>query len=233
VNATESTAPATHWQNSIVSYGDVDPATLTAHPENWRQHPRRQADALGAVLSDVGWIAPVIVNQTTGHLLDGHLRLDLARARGEATVPVAYVALTPAQEAEALLTFDPLAGLAEAARPQLQALLAQVAARSVALDPAVQVLLDRLAEQVDLYGAAPVRDLPETDPDGEWDGMPEFAQDNLRPVRQILMSFATEEDAAAFAALIGAHLTPKTRDLWYPPRPLQHPATHVYVSAPA
>jgi hypothetical protein len=33
----------------------------------------------------------VTVNQTTGHVVDGHLRIELALARNEPTVPVTYV----------------------------------------------------------------------------------------------------------------------------------------------
>jgi len=145
----------TRWKSAIVGYGEADPATLSPHPQNWRQHPKRQADALSGVLDDLGWIAPVIQNRVTGNLVDGHLRVELARQRGEPSVPVAYVELSPEQEAEALLTFDPIAALAEADRQNMDALLRAVETEN----SDVQELLASLATDAGLYtGAEPTAD---------------------------------------------------------------------------
>ena len=58
---------------------------VAANPANWRTHPGSQRDALRGSLTEVGWVAEVIVNTVTGHLVDGHLRVEQARARGEPT----------------------------------------------------------------------------------------------------------------------------------------------------
>ena len=166
--AADNRTTDTRWRNAIVGYGDEDPATLTAHPQNWRQHPKRQADALSGVLGDVGWIAPVIVNRTTGHTIDGHLRIELARQRGEATVPVAYVELSPEQEAEALLTFDPIAALAETERANMDALLRDVETEN----SDVQALLASLAEDNGLYPAQ----VPAADPGAQIDRAEELRE---------------------------------------------------------
>ena len=209
----------TRWRNAIVGYDDVDPATLTSHPENWRTHLQRQADALAGVLGDVGWIAPVIVNRTTGHTIDGHLRIDLARQRGEATVPVAYVELSPEQEAEALLTFDPIAALAEADRANMDALLRQVETDNAD----VQALLDTLATQAGV--------IPPTDPLAEWQGMPAFDQPDQMPHRQIIVNLASDEDAEDFARRIGQTVTEKTKSLWYPEQKRRDLSDVAYVGA--
>lgn len=47
-------------------------------------------------LGEVGWVAEVLVNRTTGNVVDGHLRIELALARDEPTVPVTYVELSDA-----------------------------------------------------------------------------------------------------------------------------------------
>jgi hypothetical protein len=54
------------------------------------------------------------------------------------------------------------------------------------------------------------------DPNEEWEGMPEFEQEDLKPVKQIIVSFASENDYADFQGLIGQTLTDKTRSIWYP-----------------
>src|SRR5687767_6711495 len=71
----------------IVWSGMLNPAELVAHPKNWRVHPDHQKTALSGVLDEVGWVQNVIVNRTTGRVLDGHLRVALAISRGEREVP--------------------------------------------------------------------------------------------------------------------------------------------------
>ena len=85
---------ATSWRNRIVGHADVPPAELVPNPRNWRSHPAEQQRALAGALAEVGWVAEVLVNRTTGHVVDGHLRIELALARDEPTVPVTYVELT-------------------------------------------------------------------------------------------------------------------------------------------
>lgn len=86
-------AETPRWRNRIVGHGEEDPTQLLAHPENWRIHPRYQQAVLEGVLDDVGWVQSVIVNRTTGHLIDGHLRVMLAMRREEGSIPVDYVVL--------------------------------------------------------------------------------------------------------------------------------------------
>ncbi len=69
----------------------LDPAALTAHPENWRRHPERQKEAIGASIAEFGWLASVLFNARTGHLLDGHARVELALAQGTDRLPVRVI----------------------------------------------------------------------------------------------------------------------------------------------
>lgn len=96
----------------IVGEGTEQPDQLLANPFNYRRHPKEQLDALEGALQEIGWIQRVIVNQQTGHLVDGHARVELAIRRGESEVPVIYVDLTEQEERVALATIDPIAGLA-------------------------------------------------------------------------------------------------------------------------
>jgi hypothetical protein len=70
----------------------------------------------------------------------------------------------------------------------------------------VDLLLQRLAgELVD-------------DPEGEWEGMPEFEHQDLTAVQSLHVHFKSREDVQAFAKLIGQEITEKTKWLWYPER---------------
>lgn len=111
------------WRNRIIGEGEESPADLMPNPLNWRKHPNEQADALEAALERVGWVQRVIVNKRTGRLIDGHLRVELAKRRGEEKVPVLYVDLDEDEEALILATLDPLSSLAEADTDQLADLL--------------------------------------------------------------------------------------------------------------
>ena len=110
-------------RNSIVGSAEVDPTTLNENNLNWRMHPNEQRKALEATLDRVGWVQRVIVNINTNNVVDGHLRLSVAKARKEPTVPVVYVDLTEAEERLALATYDPIGSLASADKDTLGTLL--------------------------------------------------------------------------------------------------------------
>jgi DNA modification methylase len=75
----------------------------------------------------------VLVNRTTGRLVDGHLRVELAARRGETAIPVSFVQLSEAEEALVLATLDPLAALAEVDDAKLRELLAGLDTDNAAL----------------------------------------------------------------------------------------------------
>lgn len=133
------------WRSRIVGHGEEAPDQLLAHPANWRLHPKAQQEALASVLSEIGFIQDIIVNQRTGHVLDGHLRVELALSRGEPAVPVVYVDLSEAEEEIALATFDPISTLAAADKEKLAELTER--ARQHAQSSAVRDLLSHLAQQ--------------------------------------------------------------------------------------
>src|SRR5690349_1914024 len=53
------------WRNRIAGHADVPPDQLLANPANWRTHPREQQRSLD------------------GHVVGGHLRVELAISRNE------------------------------------------------------------------------------------------------------------------------------------------------------
>jgi hypothetical protein len=138
-----TTSNGTGWRNRIVRYGEAAPGELVPNPRNWRRHPRGQTDALAGVLAEVGWATGVIVNARTGHLVDGHARVELALARKEPAVPVVYVDLSPEEEAKVLATFDPLGAMAAADRDALERLLAEVTTDDAALRQTLRDLGER------------------------------------------------------------------------------------------
>lgn len=100
------------WESRIVGFAEVPPDQLLANPLNARRHPGRQRNALRASLDAVGWVAPVIVNQRTGMMIDGHARAEEALSAGLDSVPVITVDVSVEDERLLLATFDPIGSLA-------------------------------------------------------------------------------------------------------------------------
>lgn len=100
------------WKNKICGHADVAPESLTMHGQNWRVHNEKQRRVLQAMLDKVGFVKSITVSKRTNVILDGHLRVSLAIANNEATIPVEYVDVSPAEEAEILATVDPVGDLA-------------------------------------------------------------------------------------------------------------------------
>ena len=75
------------WIKRIVANADVPPSELVAHDRNFRLHPDAQKAALAGVIDDIGFIKSVVVNQPTGRIIDGHLRVSLALESEQETIP--------------------------------------------------------------------------------------------------------------------------------------------------
>lgn len=147
------------WIDRITGMSREDPRSLHPHPLNPRLHPKQQADALAGAIRDLGVLIPVVVNDTTGHTLDGHLRIEQAISDGQPSIPVIHVELPEKLEAEALATIDPLAAMAAYDKAALDALLREVDTES----DAVQQMLTEMAEREGLqYGAPKEADEPPT-----------------------------------------------------------------------
>ena len=136
------------WQNRIIGEGEADPREIVDNPQNWRRHPELQGAALEEALGRLGWIQRVVVNRRTGRLIDGHLRVELARRRGEEAVPVLYVDLDEEEERLALATLDPLSALAEPDTEQLLELLSEIDD----VPPALEEMLAELAASREVEG---------------------------------------------------------------------------------
>lgn len=137
----------TDWKNRIVRYG-VQPADqFTPNPKNPRKHPDKQRQAVTGSLDSVGILAPVVINVRTGRMIDGHLRVDLALANGNAELPFVEVDLSEEEEALALATFDFTTVMAEYDPAMLDSLLEGVHTDNAAL----QSMIAELAGGAGLY----------------------------------------------------------------------------------
>lgn len=174
--------------------------------KNWRIHPMPQQQALSGVLSEVGWVQNVIINARTGNLIDGHARVTVADRNGETEIPAVWVDLSEEEEALVLATIDPLAAMAATDREQLRALLDEVSTG----DAVVQAMLDQLAQDAGL--------VPPVDPSDEWQGMPEFEQEDQSAYRTIYVHFDDVDAVRDFERLLGQQISDQTKSIWHPER---------------
>ena len=124
---------------------------LLPDPRNWRTHPQAQQDALRGVLAEIGYADALLVRETPEGLMlcDGHLR---AETTPDQEVPVLILDLDEAEAGKLMLTFDPLAGMAEANDEALAVLLAAVETDNAGLE----AMLAELAAEHGIEGDEPV-----------------------------------------------------------------------------
>lgn len=132
------------WRNRIIRSGLAPVDQIQFSGKNWRIHPMSQQQALAGVLSEVGWVQNVIINERTGNLIDGHARVTVADRNGETEIPAVWVDLSEDEESLILATLDPLAAMAVRDDEQLAELLRHIETD----DPGLQALIDSLAQDV-------------------------------------------------------------------------------------
>jgi hypothetical protein len=128
----------------------ADPKKFKPHKMNWRKHSHRQRSAFNAHKARVGWTDAVIVNVTTGNIVDGHMRHDEAIRKGE-TIPVLYGRWTKEEELEILATKDPLGMLAETQADALQSLNEQIHGQIEEMQGKHKDTLKKLVADIDTF----------------------------------------------------------------------------------
>ncbi len=134
----------------------VPASQLRPNAKNWRVHPRRQQDALRAMLAEVGYADALLARELPDgslELIDGHLR---AETTPDQEVPVLVLDVDEQEAAKLLALLDPLAGLAETNEDALRGLLREVETESQSL----QAVLDELAAEGDAAPGETPEDLP-------------------------------------------------------------------------
>lgn len=206
------------YRNRIIGEGLENPEQLLANPNNWRIHPLYQQEALQKILTKVGWVDQVIVNKTTGHLVDGHLRVQTAMRNNEKEIPVLYVELDQEEESIILASLDPLTAMAKTDEDMLKGLIEQVRKT----DEETASVLDNIAIDSNMLKGVL------TDPTEEWQDMPEFTEQSNAYYRSLIIHFNTQEDVDNFIHLTDLKITPQTKYKVFPETPRQVKRDEVY-----
>jgi DNA modification methylase len=145
-------------RNRIKGHRRVRAGDLLPHELNFRRHPDSQKEALRGVYAEIGFARSLLAFELPDgrlKLIDGHLRQDIDP---NMVVDVEILDVTPEEAKVLLATMDPLAGLAENSKAELETLLKQLEPQNEAL----KKMLEGLAQQ---HGIVPPLAAGQTDPD--------------------------------------------------------------------
>lgn len=126
-----------HIRDRVKELRRVRARDLAPSARNWRTHPPVQREALRGVLAEVGFAGALLARELADgrlELIDGHLR---AETTPDAVVPVLVLDVTEHEALKILVSYDPLAALAEAKAEKLNDALADCDIH----DPAVMRML--------------------------------------------------------------------------------------------
>jgi hypothetical protein len=180
-----------------------------AHPGNWRDHPKAQADALLGVLKEVGIAGALLAYRSERQggalvVIDGHLRKDAAPTKW----PVLVLDVNDEEADYLLATHDPLAAMATADAGALDALLSSVNSG----EAAVQAMLADLATHSGLYDPGETPHLDDLEDEygdpGERDFWPfirvQVSPETFRAWRGMMDSLPGADEAEKMAAILEA-----------------------------
>ena len=145
---------------------------LIPNPKNPNTHPDAQIQALGRIIRQTGWRAPITVSKRSGFIVKGHGRLAAAKLEGLAEVPVDYQNYTnEAEEYADLVADNRIAELAEIDNKLLADIFADIDTGEIPMeltgytDKEVESLVTGLAEALhnDLTEPDEIPETPEGD----------------------------------------------------------------------
>ena len=186
----------------------VDVDSLIAYPENARTHNDKQVAQIAESIKEFGFCAPCLVDEK-GVLIAGHGRLMAAQTLGLKTIPTISIEhLTPAQVKAYRLADNQLALNSDWDLELLGLELSQL--QEIDLDISVIGFND--AQVTSILSVSEFQ----VDASKEWEGMPEYENEDLTSFKTIIVHFRNKEDIKQFSELMKQKITEKTKSLWHP-----------------
>lgn len=100
--------PVINGQRVVVRVDAVEVKELigSENPLNWREHSKRQKEYVQDTIETLGWAQALTYNAVTGHLINGHGRLEIAIQQKYKTLPVDVGAWNEDEERQLLIAID-------------------------------------------------------------------------------------------------------------------------------
>jgi ParB-like chromosome segregation protein Spo0J len=191
---------------------------LIPYDNNPRTHSEAQINQLAESIKEFGFTNPILIDEHNG-IIAGHGRLDAAALLGLNDVPtITLKGLSEIQRRAYIIADNKLALNAEWSYELLKLELQELSDSDFILDVlgfSEFELLPYINEVID-------------DHLKEWDGMPEFDQEDDKAFRSIIIHFNDQEAVDQFQEVTKLPLTEKTKYAWYPEIDIQHVADKRY-----
>ena len=196
--------------------------TLVPYARNARTQSPEQVDQIAASIREWGWTTAVLIDET-GQIIAGHGRILAAQKLGLKTIPVMVAdGWTEAQKRAYVLADNKLALNAGWQGDLLKMELLDLEHQNYDL----HLMGWNDAELANLF--APIGGM--TDPTEEWQGMPEFEQNDKRAFKSVALHFKDQDAIDRFAEIIGQSITPNTRFIWFPETEIETYADKEYAA---
>lgn len=179
------------------------------YAKNARLHNDEQVEKLADSLQEFGFTNPVLIDENNV-IIAGHGRILAANKLGLKEVPVRKLLHLTENQKKAYRLADNR--LAEIGGGWDQILLSGEVVELKEENYDLGVLGFDATYLNSLLNVGEVVE----DASGEWVGMPEFDQGDVKPHREILVKFSCKEHVQEFANLIRQNITEHTSRLWFP-----------------
>lgn len=192
------------WPADKVERRSVD--SLIPYARNARTHSDIQISQIAASIKEWGWTTPILIDED-GSIIAGHGRVLAAKKLKLKNVPaMTAVGWSDAQKRAYVLADNQLT---------------LNAAWDTELLKIELVELEQDEFDINLIGfndadLAKLFSDPLSSAADEWDGMPEFSQQDAMAHRTIKVHFADDHSVEVFARLVQQTITEKTKFIWYP-----------------
>ena len=194
---------------------------------NANRHTQRGMGQLEASMRKYGYVTPMTA-AADGEIIDGSARAETgATVFGDDVIVVHHDGTKPI-----VMVRDDIASADTPAAREISIAANRIAQVNLDFDP--EVILGDLQAGVDLSGLWFDWELDKltgiegegVDPAQEWQGMPEFEQEDLMPQRTIKVHFADDAAVMDFSRLLAQSITDETKYLWYPRQNRRPPGGH-------
>jgi len=197
------------WPVKKVKLDNMNPA-----PYNPRAMDDAERAALHASMKRWGLADTITWNKRTGNIVGGHQRYDELLEDGQTEASVVVVDI-PEEEEKALNVVLNSPRAQGHFTESLDALVNEVKAKLPDL-PSELRLDDLVIPDLDIPDVA-------NNPNDEWNGMPEFENEDQGSFRKLVVHFKSQEDVDAFAELLGQKVFPRAQYIWFPEDPDSRP----------
>jgi hypothetical protein len=200
----------------------VPPESITPYIRNPRKNDAA-VPLVAASLKEFGWRQPIVVDADLT-IIVGHTRWLAALSLKMAKVPIHIARHLTEQQVKAYRLTDNRVGEEADWDNELLSLELQELEKDQFDMALLGFNAGELAGLLSFTGA-PV------DVDAEWQGMPEFAQEDKTAFQSIIMHFPDADAVEKFAKLLRRNITSKTQYLWFPAQEIERTAGRSYSPA--